>query len=100
MSLIISSMVISRRFHINMANQIVSTVPVIFVTLLCFLVGKLVLEQIITHNLFLIIAQALAISVLYLLLSNILHIKAYKELLDLAEEYIPVKLRRFFIRKR
>ncbi|MBP7796934.1 MAG: lipopolysaccharide biosynthesis protein [Elusimicrobiales bacterium] len=90
----VSSVVISRRFHINMANKIVSTVPVIFVTFLCFLVGKLVLEKIITHNLFLIIVQVLTISIMYLVLSNLFRIRAYRDFFELVGEYIPVKLRK------
>jgi len=77
-----------------MANKIVSTVPVIFVTFLCFLVGKLVLEKIITHNLFLIIVQVLTISIMYLVLSNLFRIRAYRDFFELVGEYIPVKLRK------
>ena len=94
---IVSSAVVTKRFQINLVNQISNIFPVILITFLCFLVGKLGLEQIINNNLLLIIAQVFTISIMYLVLSNLFRIRAYRDFFELVREYIPVKLRKFFI---
>ena len=95
---IVSSAVVAKRFQISLVNQISNMFPVILITFLCFLVGKLGVEQIITNNLLLIVAQVFSISIMYLLLSNLFRIRAYRDFFELTGEYIPVKLRKYFIR--
>ena len=95
---IVSSAVVAKRFQISLVNQISNMFPVILITFLCFLVGKLGVEQIITNDLLLIVAQVFSISIMYLLLSNLFRIRAYRNFFELIGEYIPAKLRKVFIR--
>lgn len=94
---LISTVVAMRLFRIDLTEQFTEIFPIMILTMVCLAFDKLIIEQFIVNNLLLIFSKVVLIATIYLVLSNLFHLKAYRDFINVFDEYIPGKLRPFLM---